>query len=110
MKRKYRNTPVVMDGIRFDSKKEAKRWGELVLLERHGEICNLRRQVIYPFLIDGMKICSYTADFKYENARSTGQGTIIVEDVKSPATRKNPVYRIKKKLMKAIHGIEILET
>lgn len=106
MPRKYRNVPTVIDGIRFDSKKEAKRWGELRLLKKAGEIDDLSRQLTYNISVQGILICKYTADFDYFDCKKQ---KIIVEDVKSPATRKNPVYRIKKKLMKAIHGIEIQE-
>ena len=110
MKRKYRNTPVVVDGIRFDSKKEAKRWGELRSLEmasRDG-ISRLQRQVPFALDVNGQRICKYVADFMYYDHR-WDPIRLRVEDVKSPATRKNPVYRIKKKLMKAIHGIDIME-
>ena len=104
MRRKYRNQPITMDGIRFDSKKEAMRWSELLLLERAGDISLLSRQPIYHLSINGVMVCKYAADFEY-----FFEGNKIVEDVKSPATRKNPTYRIKKKLMKAIHGIDIVE-
>lgn len=50
---KYNAQPVIVDGIRFDSRGEAKRWVELQLLERAGEIRNLRRQVVFPLVIDG---------------------------------------------------------
>lgn len=104
-KRKYRNIPTIVGNIKFDSKKEARRYGELLLLVRAGEIKNLILQPPFVLRVDGIKICSYIGDFQYEE-----KGQIIVEDVKSGGTRALPVYRIKKKLMLAIFGIEIKET
>jgi hypothetical protein len=102
---KYRNKKTVIDGITFDSIREAKRYAELVLLERTGVIQNLRRQVRFPLSVNGQLICTYIADFCYvEN------GHEVTEDVKSSYTRKLPVFRIKMKLMRAIHGIAIRET
>lgn len=103
---KFRNRVAVVDGVRFDSAKEARRLSELALLERAGEITELRRQVTYALDVNGHSICRYIADAVYRDRT----GSLVVEDVKSPATRKLPVYRIKAKLMKAIHGIEIVET
>ena len=98
----------MIDGITFDSKKEAKRYGELKLLEKSGVITNLSLQVqfqlIPPMKINGKHhraIC-YIADFGYfEN------GEFVAEDVKGYQT---DIYRIKKRLMKQVHGIEIKET
>ena len=99
---KYRNVKTEVDGIVFDSGREAKRWGELQLLERAGAITELRRQVPYAFRVNQVTICTYKADFVYrENGRE------IVEDAKGKAT---DVYVIKRKLMKAFFGITILET
>lgn len=98
---KYGNTRTVEDGITFDSKKEAKRWRELRLLLLAGEILSLGRQVGYS--LPGQTI--YWADFVYEPKT----GDKVVEDVKSPQTRKTQAYRIKVRQMKAIHNIEIQE-
>lgn len=103
-KSKYRNVRTKVDGITFDSKKEAARWTVLHALLMAEKISNLRRQIPYDFAVKGEHICTYIADFVY-----VLDGVVIVEDVKSKATRKLPVYRIKKKLMKAIYGLEILE-
>ena len=89
----------------FDSKKERTRYEELELLEKAGEIRNLRRQVRYALVVNGQHICDYIADHVYEEGAVT-----VVEDTKSIATRKLPVYRIKSKLMKACHDIDIRET
>ena len=102
---KYRNKPTTVNGITFSSLKEANRYAELVLLERSGVIQNLRRQVRFPLSVNGQLICTYVADATY-----TENGHEIVEDTKSPVTRKLPVYRLKAKLMRAIHGVAIRET
>lgn len=97
---KYGNIKVVVDGIKFDSKLEAKRYGELKLLERSGEIEAFELQVKYPLIVNGVKICTYICDFlvKYPN------GKWVIEDTKGVLT---PDFKLKMKLMKAIHGIDI---
>lgn len=108
---KYRNTKTVVDGITFDSKKEAARWQQLKLQEAAGTIQDLRRQVPFELApavkLDGRKkpALRYMADFVYlEN------GLLIVEDCKSEITRKLPAYRMKKHLMATVHKLEIKET
>ena len=102
--RKYRNQPVTVAGRRFDSKREAARFGELLLLERAGEVSEIECQVRYDMVVNGRKICTYVADFRYRDR----SGRVIVEDVKSPAS-KTPAYRLKAKLMVALHSVEINE-
>ena len=101
---KYRAQKCVVDGITFDSKKEAARYHELRLLERAGEIRNLRLQVPYVLLpksLYGREI-KYIADFVYfEN------NEIIIEDVKGVRTA---VYKLKKRMMAEKYGIVIRET
>lgn len=105
---KYRSKKTTIDGITFDSKKEANRYLELKLLERAGEISHLTRQVKYELIpsqrVDGKLVersCSYIADFVYlEN------GETVVEDTKG---YKTPDYIIKRKLMLQVHGIRIRE-
>ena len=109
---KYNNRKVELDGFTFDSQKEARRYTELKLLVRVGEISELELQKSFV-LAESVKFNNeprvkptirYVADFAYmEN------GVMIVEDVKSKATKSLPVYRLKKHLMKSIHGIEIQE-
>lgn len=102
---KYRNRKIEVDGFVFDSQKEARRWSELSLLQRAGKISQLERQVRIPMTVNGHKVCALVADFRYvEN------GETVVEDTKSAITRKLPAYRIKAKLLKACHGIEIRES
>jgi hypothetical protein len=95
----------VIDGVRFDSRKEAARWGELVLLQRAGRIGCLRRQVRIPIRVNGVTVCRYVADAVYLE-----DGRRVVEDTKSEITRRLPVYRLKRKLLAALYGIEIRET
>lgn len=101
---KYRNKKTVVDNITFDSKKEAARYQELRLLERAKEIHNLELQPAFAVVVNNVKVCTYKADFKYWVDGVNGR--YIVEDVKGI---KTPVYQLKKKLVKAIHGIEIQE-
>lgn len=96
---KYGSKRVQVDGIWFDSKKEASRYFELKVLEMAGEITDLELQVEYQ-----LPSCKYFADFRYKR-----NGETIVEDTKSSVTKKLPVYRLKKKLMLEVHGIEIKE-
>ena len=109
---KYRNKPVTdEEGIKHDSKKEYARWCELKLLQRAGEISHLERQkrfVLRPaFEHNGEKVraMSYIADFYYydetddlRHCQNTHTRWVI-EDVKSPITRKNRVYRLKRNEM-----------
>ena len=106
---KYGAKKVTVNGIAFDSKKEAKRYQELVLLERAGRIQGLRRQVKYELIpsqrIDGKvaeRAVHYVADFVY----SFPDGSWVVEDTKGFKTKD---YIIKRKLMLWVHGIRIKE-
>ena len=83
----------------FASKREADRYGELELLQRAGQIVNLRCQVAYPLDVGSIHICNYIADFIYQE-----NGETVVEDAKGFHT---PVFKLKQKLLKAIYGIEI---
>lgn len=103
---KYGATPTMVDGIRFDSAKEARRYAELKLLERAGEIQSLYLQPKYELRVgDGFvdPIGRYVADFSYTDART---GEVVIEDVKG---FKTPLYRWKKKHVEAQYGIQIRE-
>lgn len=108
---KYRNKKVIVDGIEFDSKKEAVRYQELKLLEKAKKITDLKLQVPFVLLdnyvLNGKKHqgIKYIADFVYIDIET---GKYVVEDVKSSAT-KTQVYRLKKKLFESRYGIEIKE-
>ena len=105
---KYRAIPTTIDGIRFASRAESHRYQELKLLIKAGQITDLVLQPAFPIHVNGQKICVYRSDFQY-NELCDGVWTRIVEDVKSPFTKKNPVYRLKNKLLVAVHGITIRE-
>lgn len=96
-KRKFKNVPITVDGHRFDSRAEARRYGELTFLLKGGKIKDLVLQPVFSLKCNDIPICKYIADFKYHDILS---GNLIVEDVKSPAT-KTPIYRLKKKLAAA---------
>ncbi len=103
--RKYRNVPTVVDGVTFSSKAEARRYGELKLLQRAGQIAALELQPKFTLTVNGVKVCKYIGDFAYIEVN----GSRVVEDVKSPATKANRVYQLKKKLLRACEGVEIKE-
>lgn len=106
---KYRNRKTVIDGYRFDSMREAARYQELRLLERAGVISELELQPKYTlqpgFTREGKKhrAITYTADFRYRDER----GATIVEDVKGVQTQ---VFRMKRKMLLYVHGIDVLLT
>lgn len=117
---KYGASKVTVDGVTFDSKKEARRWQELKILEKAGKITSLRRQVKFVLIPTQRgpeeigpkggrkpgklleKECSYIADHVYLDQ----EGKVHVEDTKGVRTE---AYRIKKKLMLFVHGIIIEE-
>lgn len=119
MRSKYGAKKITRDGITFDSKREAKRYGELLLLERAGAITELQRQVEFVLIpaqrepdtigkrggvIKGKVLehkCSYVADFVYKE-----DGKLVVEDTKGFRTKD---YVIKRKLMLWVHNIRIKE-
>jgi hypothetical protein len=98
---KYRAVKTVVDGITFDSKREAARYAELRLLEKRGFIRQLKLQPEFVFMADGKPMFKYRADFRYFE----GKGCVI-EDVKGVRTA---VYRLKKKLIEAQFNVKITE-
>jgi len=109
---KYHNQKTNLDGIEFDSRKEARRYAELLLMQRAGEIYDLQRQVPFVLIpkqtdpITGKLLereAKYIADFTY---RSCKTGRITVEDTKGMKTKD---YILKRKLMLYRHGIKIQE-
>lgn len=98
---KYKNKPTVVDGIRFASKAEARRWGELRLLERAKKISGLRRQPSFALVVAGQKIALYVGDFSYfEPSPRLGDVIPVCEDVKGMETR---VFKLKAKLFRALY-------
>lgn len=110
---KYGNKRVPVDGIMFDSMKEARRYQALRLEERAGHIRDLQLQV--PFEITAHPrhggapkvVAKYLADFTYVRLLPDGDELFIVEDAKGVRT---DVFNLKKKLVEHEHGIEILLT
>lgn len=104
---KFGNTVTFVHGVRFDSAKEAKRYAELQLLQRAKLISDLERQVKYRCEVNGLHICDYICDHRYRDLQRGGE--LVVEDVKSEFTADLPMFQLKKKLVKALHGIDIVE-
>lgn len=100
---KYRNVPVIIDGYRFPSKAEGKRYTELRDGQRAGIFSKLERQPRFPIIINGVKICDYVADFRYYDNERRRE---VIEDVKGV---KTPEYKLKKKLVLAVLGLQIVE-
>jgi hypothetical protein len=105
---KYHNKVTYQGGEKFDSKKEYQRYKDLCILQKAGVISSLERQK--PFvLIDKSehgRMIKYIADFVYIDEES---GKMIIEDVKSTITKKNGVYRLKKRLFEERYGLKITE-
>ena len=107
---KFGNKKTEFGGMLFDSKREAARWGELLMLEKVGEISMLRRQVAYELAPSvrfkqatrAKPALRYVVDFEYlEN------GQRICEDVKGVETEG---FNIKRHLMLSVHGIDVRVT
>jgi hypothetical protein len=103
---KFGNIRTKLDGYTFDSKMEARRYQELKLLHKAGEINGLEVHKVFSLDANGVHICNYEADFCYWVRRGHGI-EYVVEDVKG---KRTDMYLLKKKLMKALLGISILET
>ena len=103
-KNKYRNEKVFADGQTFDSKKEYYRYCDLKLLEKAGEIFDIKRQVKFELIPkqQGERAVNYIADFVYKDKR----GNTIVEDTKGVRTKE---YILKRKLLLYRYNIRILE-
>ena len=101
---KYGSKKTIVDNIKFDSKWEAERYGQLKAMERGGVVTDLELQVPYNIIINYIKICKYIADFKYKQEDINGKIEEIVEDAKGFET---PEFKLKKKLMKAVFNIDI---
>jgi hypothetical protein len=92
----------VVEGQLCDSVKEAQRYRDLLLLQQGGKISGLVYHKPYVLAVNGYQITVYIADFVYNE-----HGNIVVEDSKGFRTKE---YKLKWKLMKAIYGIEIMES
>ena len=98
---KYRAKRTKLDGITFDSTREAEHYCELKLEQRAGSISDLELQPEFVITVNGKRIGVYRADFQYVR-----DGVTVIEDVKGVRT---PVYRLKKKLVEALHSVTIKE-
>lgn len=114
---KYRNKPTTVDGIRFDSLREANRYAQLKLLQRVKQVSDLQVHMLFALNVRGIEIAVYEADFVYIEVRT---GKKVVEDVKPHfrterakkayhATAAYRLFSIKKRLMLAINKIEVIE-
>ena len=101
MRNKYNAKKVKLEGYTFDSKAEARRYGELKLLLKAKKISDIAVHPVLGIYVNDKKICNYVADFSYQE-----NGIEVFEDVKGIRTS---TYVLKKKLVKAIYGIEIRE-
>jgi len=101
---KYGAKKTVIDGITFDSKKEAARYQTLRMMLAAGKISDLKVHHPFSLYVRNVRCGTYEADFVYFDQ----DGKLVVEDVKSSATR-TALYRFKRKVFTAIHGIEISE-
>ena len=100
---KYGAVATVVDGIRFASKAEARRYGELKILEASGEIARLEVQPRLKCVVGGVKVCEYVADFAYWMRGDSNQR--VFEDVKGVETA---VFKLKRKLILALYpGIRL---
>lgn len=100
---KYGAIPVEIDGVRFPSKAEGRRYVELKQMEVAGIIRDLRLQAPFPFAIGDDLMFTYVCDFFYEDVQT---GLKVIEDVKGVRT---PVFKLKKKIIEKYYGIEITE-
>jgi hypothetical protein len=91
--------------VKYQSKKEKLYEDELIYRKQAGEVIEYKRQVEYKLVVNGLHICTYRADFVVLDR----WGNTRVIDTKSPITRDLPQYVYKKKLLKALHNIDIVE-
>lgn len=111
MRTKYGAKKTTVDGITFDSKKEARRYQELKTLEKAGEISNLERQPSFklscgdrPIRFDSGRQAVYKADFAYWDHK---QEKRVIEDAKGFRT---PEYKLKRAIVHAMHpAVKIIE-
>jgi hypothetical protein len=100
---KFGNIWTEVDGIKFQSKAEARYYGKLKILKRGKMIKEFRRQVPYRIVVNGVFICVYKADFVV----TFNDDAVQVVDVKSEATENIYFFQLKKKLLFACYGITL---
>ena len=99
---KYGNRRVSVGSLSFASQKEARRYRELDLFQKAGEISDLALQPRFPLKVNGQLVCTYVADFSYREK----DGELVVEDAKGYRTRE---YILKSKLFEALMGFPVVE-
>ncbi|MEJ0095116.1 MAG: DUF1064 domain-containing protein [Methylocella sp.] len=102
-------TERTVDGLVFSSKREARRYAILKQMERVGEITHLECQPAFDIMINGVKFCTYTADFGYFRR---GVVDRVIEDVKGRGkggTAGDPAYRLRKRAAELYFGIRVTE-
>jgi len=102
--RKFRNRPVVIDAIRFDSQAGGEHYVWLKAEQAAGRIRELAVHPVYYLVVNDQPICRFVPDFRFVR-----DGQTIVEDVKSPVTAALRVYQMKKRLLAALHGLTVVE-
>lgn len=100
MRNKYHAKKSRIDGYSFDSQAEARRYGELRLMEKAGEISGLEVHPVYPIEIQGRPVCKVILDFSYK----TKDGDDVHEDVKGVDTA---LSRLKRKMVEAQYSINV---
>lgn len=103
---KYNASGRHIDEHWFASKAEGARYEQLKELLALGKISDLELQPSYPCFVNGVKVCTYRADFRYRIKPRQMGSRIIIEDVKGMITKE---YGIKRKLVHALHPIQIIE-
>lgn len=103
-KNKFNNRKIIINGVKYDSKHEYERWKELELLNNIREITDLQFQVKFSICpkapnVRGSRERFYIADFVYTRS----DGTKVIEDAKSPITKKDKTYRLKKQLVQVLY-------
>lgn len=99
---KFNAVKTTVGGLVFDSKGESQRYADLLLLQKAGQISGLKRQVPFRLEAGGQLICRYIADFQYiEN------GVAVTEDFKGSMAVATDLFRLKKRLMQVLLGIDV---
>jgi len=101
---KFKARPETIDGLRFASGKEAMRYRILKAMAQADEIESLVCHPVFRIVINGIDCGKYTADFDYLK-----DGKRIIEDCKGGDATKTEAYRLRKKIVEALHGITIQE-
>jgi len=100
-KSKFKNIRTEIDGIKFQSKREGAYYSQLKIREKAGEVYDVKLQNRHALTINGQLICTYVSDFEFYDQIEKRHRVVDVKGVRTPE------FNLKKKLMKAILGIEV---